>query len=90
MRFPVENFGLFLNVLTEKLTPKEKAALVKALGMPKADVDAWQKLDARSKKLERDLKSAKMTRASNLYQLLSKAPGDQILYLLLRSQLRLA
>ncbi len=90
VRFPVENFGLFLNVLTEKLTPKEKAALVKALGMPKADLDAWQKLDARSKKLERDLKSAKLTRASNLYQLLSKAPGDQILYLLLRSQLRLA
>ncbi|HXN46499.1 MAG TPA: hypothetical protein VN893_07645, partial [Bryobacteraceae bacterium] len=48
VRFPVENFGLFLNVLTEKLTPKEKAALVKALGMGKADVDAWQKLDARS------------------------------------------
>ncbi len=90
VRFPVENFGLFLNVLTEKLTPKEKAALVKAVAMPKADVDAWQKLDARSKKLERDLKSAKLTRASNLYQLLSKAPGDQILFLLLRSQLRLA
>ena len=90
VRFQVENFGLFLNVLTEKLTPKEKAALVKALGMPKADLDVWQKLDARSKKLERDLKSAKLTRASNLYQLLSKAPGDQILYLLLRSQLRLA
>jgi tRNA nucleotidyltransferase/poly(A) polymerase len=90
VRFPVENFGLFLNVLTEKLTPKEKAALVKAVAMPKADVDAWQKLDARSKKLERDLKSAKLTRPSNLYQLLSKAPGDQILYLLLRSQLRLA
>ncbi len=90
VRFPVDNFGLFLNVLAEKLTPKEKAALVKAVAMPKADVDAWQKLDARSKKLERDLKASKLTRPSNLHQLLSKAPGDQILFLLLRSQLRLA
>jgi tRNA nucleotidyltransferase/poly(A) polymerase len=90
IRFPVDNFGLFLNVLTEKLTPKEKAALVAAVGMPKADVDAWQKLDARGKKLERDLQSPKLTRASNLYQVLSKAPGDVILFLLLRSQVRLA
>ena len=56
VRFPVENFGLFMSVLTEKLTPKEKAALIKTLGMRPSDVEAWQKLDARSKKLERDLK----------------------------------
>ncbi len=90
VRFPVANFGLFLNVLTEKLTPRERAALVAAVAMPKPDVEAWQKLDARSKKLERDLKSAKLTRPSSVYQLLSKAEGDQILYILLRSQVRLA
>jgi len=90
VRFPVENFGLFLDLLTEKLTPKERAALMKAAAIPKADVDAWHKLEARSKKLERELKSAKLTRPSHLYQVLSKAPGDQILFLLLRSQVRLA
>ncbi len=90
VRFPVENFGLFLNVLTEKLAPKEKAALLTAVAMPKADLEAWHKLETRSSKLERDLKSAKLTRPSNLYQVLSKAPGDQILFLLLRSQVRLA
>jgi tRNA nucleotidyltransferase/poly(A) polymerase len=89
VRFPVENFGLFLNLLTEKFTPKERAALVTALAMQKADQDAWHKLDARGKKLERDLKSTKLTRPSNLYNVLSKAPGDQVLFLLLRSQLRL-
>lgn len=89
VRFPVDNFGLFLNVLTEKLTPKERTALTAAVAIPKADLDAWHKLDARSKKLERDLKSPKLTRPSNLYQVLSKAPGDQILFLLLRSQVRL-
>ncbi|HEX8984037.1 MAG TPA: hypothetical protein VF767_01345, partial [Bryobacteraceae bacterium] len=89
VRFPVENFGLFMSVLTEKLTPKEKAALIKTLGMRPPDLEAWQKLDARSRKLERDLKSAKLTRPSNLYQAVSKAPGDQVLYLILRSQQRL-
>ncbi len=89
VRFPVENFGLFLCVLGEKLTPKEKSTLIKTLGMHKEDVNAWQKLDTRSKKLERDLKSAKLTRPSQLYQLVTKAPGDQVMYLLLRSQLRL-
>jgi tRNA nucleotidyltransferase (CCA-adding enzyme) len=89
VHFPVDNFPLFLNVLGEKLTPKEKAASVKALGIPRADVGAWQKLEVRAKKLERDLKSAKLTRPSSVYQVLSKAPGEQILFLLLRSQLRL-
>lgn len=89
VRFPVDNFGLFMNLLTEKLSPKEKAALVKALGMKPSEVDPWKKLDARARKLERDLKSARLSRPSQIYQALVKAPGDQVLYLLLRSQLRL-
>ena len=44
--------------LTEKLTPKEKQALIKATEMPKADVDQWQKIEARAKKLEAALQSA--------------------------------
>ena len=89
VRFPVANLGLFLNVLTEKLTPREKAGLISAVAMPRADVNAWQKLEARSKKLEREMKSAKLNRPSQVYQALSKAPGDEVLFLLLRSQLRL-
>lgn len=89
VRFPVDNFALFMNVLAEKLTPKEKAALVKTLGMRAGDVEGWQKLDSRSKKLERDLKAAKLTRPSQVYAVVSKAAGEQVLYLLLRSQQRL-
>jgi tRNA nucleotidyltransferase (CCA-adding enzyme) len=89
VRFPLDNFGLFMNVLAEKLTPKEKSAMIKALGMRSADVDAWQKLDARSKKLERDLKSPKLNRPSQVYQTLSKALGDQVFFLLLRSSHRI-
>ncbi len=89
VRFPVDHFALGMSVLTEKLTPREKAALIKTVGMKKSDVDAWQKLDARSKKLERDLKSAKLTKPSQLHQVISKALGEQVLFLLLRSQQRI-
>jgi tRNA nucleotidyltransferase (CCA-adding enzyme) len=84
----LNNLGIFLHVLTEKLTPKEKAGLVAATAMPKSEVDLWQKIDARSKKLEKDLKSAKLTKPSHIYGALSKAPGDQLLYLLLYSSQR--
>jgi tRNA nucleotidyltransferase (CCA-adding enzyme) len=84
-----ENLGLFLHMLTEKLTPKEKAGLVAATGLEKADIEAWQKIEARSKKLEKELKSARLSKASQLYALLSKAPGDQVLFLLLRSPERI-
>jgi hypothetical protein len=84
----VNNVGPFFWVLTEKFSPREKAALVKRLGIPKADVDLWQKLDQRAKKLETALKSAKLTKASLVYLLLREAPADQILFLLYRSRQR--
>ncbi len=87
--FPLSNFGLFMHSLTEKLTPKEKAALLKATAMRQAEVDAWQKLETRAKKLERDLKSAKLTRPSLIYEVLSNAPGDEIIFLLTHSAVRL-
>jgi tRNA nucleotidyltransferase/poly(A) polymerase len=87
--FRLNNFGLFLNVLTEKLSAAEKSDLIKSLGMDDAVVEQWQKLDARSKKLEKELKSAKLQKPSHIYQALVKAPGDQVLFLLLRSPERL-
>jgi tRNA nucleotidyltransferase (CCA-adding enzyme) len=89
VRFPIENLGIFLYFLTEKLTPREKASLAENTGMQKADVDLWQKLEARSRKLEKELKDPKLNRPSQVYQVLSKASGDQIMFLLIRSQLRI-
>lgn len=86
----MENPGLFLHILTEKFTPAEKTAMAKALGMSKAEIEQWQNIEQRSKKLEKELKSAKLQKPSHIYGVLSKAPGDQILYLLLRSSERLA
>jgi tRNA nucleotidyltransferase/poly(A) polymerase len=89
IRFPQENLGIFLHFLTEKLTPRERTALVAATGMRKAEVDLWQKLDMRAKKLEKELKSPKLSRPSQVYQALYRAAGDEVLYLLVRSPLRL-
>lgn len=85
----LENMGLFLYFLAEKLPAKDQASFVKDIGMSKRDVELWQKLEARSKKLEKDLKSAKLQKPSHVYLLLSKSPGDQILFLLSHSSERL-
>ena len=89
MDLHLEPIGLFLNVLAEKLNAKQGAALIVSTGLERAEVEAWQKLDAKAKKLEKDVKSAKLNRPSRLHAALSKAPGDQILYLLIKSSERL-
>ncbi len=54
-----------------------------------AEVSAWQKLEGAAKKLERDLKADKLKKASQLYQVLIKAPGEQVLWLMVYSTQRL-
>lgn len=85
----LETMGLFLYFLTEEMPVKEKAAFTKSSGISKKEVDLWQKLEVRSKKLERDLKSAKLQKPSKVYLALHSAPGDEILFLLAHSQQRL-
>lgn len=85
----LDPLGLFFYALTEKLTPKERDGLVKALSMREAEVEIWQKLESRSKKLERELKSTKLRRTSDLYYRLLANPGDELLFLFLHSKERL-
>jgi tRNA nucleotidyltransferase/poly(A) polymerase len=87
-RWRSARFGPFLYVLTEKLTPKEKQSLIKATEMPKADVAEWQKIEARSKKLESALKSARIRKASQVYQIVSAAQPDEVLFTLYHSALK--
>ncbi|MEZ5399033.1 MAG: hypothetical protein R2729_05140 [Bryobacteraceae bacterium] len=87
--FRAETFGLFFHVLTEKWTATEKSQLIKNLGIPKKDTEAWGKLAARVKKLEAALKSAKLNRASLVYKALREVPGEDILLLAMRSGQRL-
>jgi len=87
-RFPA--FAPFLFVLSEKLTPKERKALAANTGMTKAEVDALQKLPARARKLENALKSPGLRRPSHVYQLLSKVPGDEVIFTLYHDTVKLA
>ncbi len=80
--------GPFLHAFTEKLTPKEKQALIKATELPKHDVDVWQKLETRSKKLETALKSTRIRKASQVYHLVTAAEPDEVLFLLYHSNLK--
>jgi tRNA nucleotidyltransferase/poly(A) polymerase len=85
----LEPIGVFLYFLTEKLPAKDRASFIKHIGLSKREIDLWQKLETKSKKLEKDLKSAKLAKPSKVYQVLSAAPGDQILFLLAHSSERL-
>ena len=85
----LESMGLFLYFLTEKMPLKDRAAFTKNIGLTKREIDLWQKLEGKAKKLEKDLKSAKLQKPSKVYQVLAAAPGDQILFLLAHSSERL-
>lgn len=87
--FSLHRLPLFLEVLMEKLNAKEQAALAKACALSRAELNARRKLGPAAKKLERALKSPKLTKPSALYQLLSKAPGEQILWLAVYSSQRI-
>lgn len=83
--FPVDWYAIVMFCLTARLVPKEKAALLSATGMTKAEAAPWEKLEASARKLENALKSPKLHRASQSYAILSKAPGEQILHLFIAS-----
>jgi tRNA nucleotidyltransferase/poly(A) polymerase len=80
-----EPMGLFLGLLAGKLSAKERLTFAKQSGLTKADLDLEKKLAPRAKKLEKTLASAKLARASQVFAVLSKAPGDEILFLMCHS-----
>jgi len=88
VRTRVARLGPFLWVLMEKLTPREKQAVLKIADLPKADAAAFQKLEARAKKLETALRSARIRKPSQVYQIVSVAAPDEILMVLYRSTLK--
>ncbi len=87
-RSRASRLGPFLYALTEKLAPKEKQALIKTTELAKADLDLWQKLEARAKKLETALRSARIRKASQVYQIVLPAQPDEVLFLLYHSTLK--
>jgi tRNA nucleotidyltransferase/poly(A) polymerase len=80
--------GPFLFALTEKLSPREKQALAKHLELSKADTNQWLQLEARSKKLAAALRAPRIRKPSQVYQLISTAAPDQVMFLLYASPLK--
>jgi tRNA nucleotidyltransferase/poly(A) polymerase len=89
MSVATDSTALFLFLLLEKLTPKERAQLVKSVELTKEELDAAHKLETRANKLDKELAAAKITRPSALYAILSKVPGEVLLFILMRSNHRL-
>lgn len=87
--YRVNAMPLFLNILFEKLNAKERSALIKAAELAKGEINAAQKLEASAKKLERELKSAKLQKPSQLYHVMVTAPGELVLYLMVYSDQRI-
>jgi len=78
-------FGAFLLALTAKLTPKEKSGLIKAVEIPKAEIDQMRNLEPRARKLEQALKAARVKKPSHVYQILADAPAGEMVFLLSNS-----
>lgn len=88
VRSRAARLGPFLYVLTEKLSPKEKLALIKDTQLTKSDVELWQKLEARAKKLETALRSQRIRKASHVYHIVAPAKPDEVLFLLYHSNVK--
>ncbi len=86
---PVNAYALFLFLLLEKLNAKERAHLVKTVGISKEHLDAAAKLESKAAKVEKELATGKFQKPSALYALLTKVPGEILLFLLMRSGQRL-
>ena len=84
-----DRLGPFLYVISEKLNPKERQALIKTTDLRKPEVDLWLRLEARARKLESALKSARLKKPSQVYSILSKAAGDEVVFILYHSQNKL-
>ena len=81
----VNSYSLFLFLLFEKLTVRERSQITENLSLDKLEVEAAAKLESRSGKVEKELAAAKIGRPSALYSMLSKVPGEILLFMLLRS-----
>lgn len=89
LRISVDYYVLFLALLFEKLSGKERNQMIAAVGLEKSVADAAQKLESRSAKFEKELAAAKINRPSALYTFLSKIPGEVLIYASMKSSQRI-
>jgi hypothetical protein len=69
-------------VLTEKMSPRERADLLRPFELSKNETEGFKKLESHAKKLESALKSARVTKPSHVYDALKDADSDEVLMVL--------
>jgi tRNA nucleotidyltransferase/poly(A) polymerase len=80
--------GPFLVALTEKLSARESQALARHLEFSKAETNQWLQLETRAKKLAAVLRAPRLRKPSQVYQAISTAAPDQVMFLLYASPLK--
>jgi len=78
----------FLAVLVELLSPKDRAAALKALALPAGELKTFQKLEAAAKKRESALKSPKIHKPSQVWEALRDADPAEVLMVAYDSGIR--
>jgi tRNA nucleotidyltransferase (CCA-adding enzyme) len=81
----INSQALFFYLLLEKLNPKDRVQLIQTAGLEKEELEPVTKLEGRANKVEKELAAARITRPSTLYELLSKVPGEILVFILMRS-----
>jgi tRNA nucleotidyltransferase (CCA-adding enzyme) len=81
---PVRFQGPFFYFLQEKLPPRDRADLLKRMGMKRSDQETWVDLETNAKKLVHDLAGKLANTPSKAYKLLSEQPGELLLFILLK------
>ncbi len=62
--------------------------MIKATDMPKSDIDQWQKIEARAKKLEAALRAPRVRKPSHVYHIAAAAAPEDVLFVLYHSALK--
>jgi tRNA nucleotidyltransferase (CCA-adding enzyme) len=87
-RWRAARLAPFLSALTGKLSPKEQQALLAPMHLTRGELDHWKKLEARAKKVETALRSARVKKPSQIYRIVSAAAPDEVIFLLANSAYR--
>ncbi len=87
-RIQEDRFALFLHTVSEKWSPKDKQTFIGNCKLSKREVDAWKNVEVKSRALEKTLKSAKLQKASLVYQTLESASAESLFVLLGKSTQR--
>ncbi len=75
------SFPLFFYLLTRKLPARDQTRLAKWLKLRKTEAGLWRRMETNAKRLAKQLGGKAASTPTKLYQLLTAAPADLILFL---------